>query len=49
VVLEVVVWILGAALERPNYIPAAAFAATWKARVQASSEAGTCWLLATEP
>jgi len=27
-------------VERPNYIPAAAFAATWKARVQASSGSG---------
>jgi hypothetical protein len=43
------VWMPVAAMERRDYIPAAAFAATCKARVEAViRKVGTRWLLAIE-
>lgn len=46
---EMGVWMPVAAMERRNYILAAAFAATCKGRLEAIiREWGTRWLLATE-
>jgi hypothetical protein len=48
-VREMGVWMPVAAMERRDYIPGAAFAATCKDRVEAViRKRGTCWLLATE-